>query len=183
MRGFHIATPMIQNPRNRRGRRFYRARGQDQLRVGPDSAGARPGPACYGRGGQFATVTDADVALWGDHRIRPLGGGKMKLDKGAAERAIKVNVADPLGLSVEAAAAGIRRIVDSQMSDTLREVTIGRGHDPRATSHLCLWRRRPRSLRWIWRRAWRAQDDRAGNIDGTRLSARLSRMFNISRNV
>lgn len=128
--GFHIATPMIEIRAIGAGGGSIARVVDGQLRVGPDSAGARPGPACYGRGGASATVTDADVVL-GIIDPETFLGGKMKLDREAAERAIKINVADPLGLSVEEAAAGIRRIVDSQMSDTLREVTIGRGHDPR----------------------------------------------------
>src|SRR5262249_40295559 len=98
--------------------------------VGPESAGARPGPACYGLGGTRATVTDADVVL-GIIDPDTFLGGKMKLDRVAAATAIDDQIARPLNLSTEEAAAGIRQIVDAQMADTLREVTIGRGHDPR----------------------------------------------------
>ena len=98
--------------------------------VGPESAGAEPGPACYGLGGERPTVTDADVVLG---IIDPDGflGGKLALDRGKAREAIRVHVADPLKLSIEEAAAGIKRIVDTRMADLLRTVTIEQGHDAR----------------------------------------------------
>ena len=98
--------------------------------VGPESAGAEPGPACYGLGGELPTVTDADVVLG---IIDPAGflGGKLALDREKAREAIKVHVADPLALSIEEAAAGIKRIVDTRMADLLRTVTIEQGHDAR----------------------------------------------------
>ena len=98
--------------------------------VGPESAGAEPGPACYGLGGELPTVTDADVVLG---IIDPAGflGGKLALDREKARKAIKVHVADPLALSIEEAAAGIKRIVDTRMADLLRTVTIEQGHDAR----------------------------------------------------
>ena len=98
--------------------------------VGPESAGAEPGPACYGRGGERPTVTDADVVLG---IIDPAGflGGKLALDREQAREAVRVHVADPLKLSVEEAAAGIKRIVDARMADLLRTVTIEQGHDAR----------------------------------------------------
>lgn len=128
--GFHIATPMIEVRAIGAGGGSIARVIDGQLRVGPDSAGARPGPVCYGRGGTLATVTDADVVL-GIIDPQTFLGGKMKLDKAAASAAIEEQIAKPLGLTTEEAAAGIRRIVDAQMADTLREVTIGRGHDPR----------------------------------------------------
>jgi N-methylhydantoinase A len=99
------------------------------LTVGPQSAGANPGPACYGRGGDRPTATDADLVLGvldPDYFI----GGRMKLDLGAARRAIETHVARPLGISVEEAAWGIREILDNKMADLLRRVTIERGYDP-----------------------------------------------------
>src|SRR5580704_12821676 len=86
-------------------------------KVGPESAGARPGPACYGLGGTRATVTDADVVL-GIIDPNTFLGGKMKLDRDAAARVIDDQIARPLNLSTEEAAAGIRQIVDAQMADT-----------------------------------------------------------------
>ncbi len=100
-----------------------------ELRVGPQSAGANPGPACYGRGGQLPTATDADLVL-GVLDPANFLGGKMKLDPEAASRAIETHVARPLGISVRAAAWGIREVLDNRMADLLRRVTIERGHDP-----------------------------------------------------
>jgi N-methylhydantoinase A len=101
-----------------------------RLRVGPDSAGAMPGPACYGRGGQLPTVTDADLILG---MIDPeyFLGGQIQLDVAAAREAVRVHVAEPLGISIDEAAAGIVEIADSHMSDLMRQVTVQRGHDPR----------------------------------------------------
>lgn len=100
------------------------------LQVGPESAGSIPGPACYGREGKLPTVTDADVIL-GILNPANFLGGRVELDVDAAREAIREHVADPLGISIEEAAAGIKRIVDSQMHDLLRTVTIDRGRDPR----------------------------------------------------
>jgi N-methylhydantoinase A len=93
------------------------------------SAGAVPGPACYGNGGREPTVTDAHVVL-GSLPNRLLGG-RMALDVAKASDAIRERVADPLGLSVEAAARGILAIIDSHMVGALRVVSVERGHDPR----------------------------------------------------
>lgn len=101
-----------------------------ELRVGPRSAGANPGPACYGRGGTRPTATDADLVLGvldPDNFI----GGRMKLDVEAARRAIEEHVAKPLGMSIVEAAWSIRQILDSRMADLLRRMTIERGYDPR----------------------------------------------------
>ena len=100
------------------------------LRVGPQSAGADPGPACYGKGGTKPTVTDADLIL---NRLEPsfFAGGRMALDAEAAHGAIEEWIARPLGLSVAQAAAGIARVVDSNMAAGVREITIRRGFDPR----------------------------------------------------
>ncbi len=99
------------------------------MRVGPESAGAVPGPACYGRGGTTATVTDADVVL-GYLDPENFAGGKIKLDKAAAERAVQA-VADQLGLSLVEAASGIAKIAEFQMADIIRKMTIQKGFDPR----------------------------------------------------
>ena len=98
------------------------------LTVGPMSAGATPGPACYGRGGERPTVTDADVAcglLNPDYFL----GGKQQLDVAAARTAIERHVAGPLRMSVIEAAAGIRRIVDMRMADEVRVFAAKRGVD------------------------------------------------------
>jgi N-methylhydantoinase A len=100
------------------------------LRVGPQSAGADPGPAAYGSGGAAPTVSDADIVL-GRLDREALLGGALPLDLAAAERAIHDQIARPLGLDTVMAAAKIVEIVDSNMAQALRIVSIERGHDPR----------------------------------------------------
>ena len=100
------------------------------LKVGPESAGSVPGPACYGRGGTRPTVTDANLVL-GYLDPDAFLGGRMVLDRAAAEQAIQTHVAGPLGLSLLAAAAGIRVVADQHMADLLRQTTLERGYDPR----------------------------------------------------
>ena len=100
------------------------------LRMGPHSAGADPGPACYGRGGQLPTTTDANVVL-GYLDPQYFAGGRMKLDSGAARRAIDQHIARPMGLTIEQAAAGMYRVACNNMAQGVREVTIKRGFDPR----------------------------------------------------
>jgi N-methylhydantoinase A len=99
------------------------------LRVGPRSAGAEPGPACYGRGGDEATVTEASVVLGYLNPAR-LAGGALTLDVAAAERAL-ARVGRRLGVDAVTAAAGIHRVVNARMADQIRLVTIKRGYDPR----------------------------------------------------
>jgi N-methylhydantoinase A len=99
------------------------------LMVGPASAGASPGPACYGAGGAQATVTDAHLVL--GHLPASLLGGRMRLDVALAECAIRERVAEPLGLSLHDAARGILAIADSNMVGAIRVVSVERGHDPR----------------------------------------------------
>lgn len=100
------------------------------FRVGPRSAGADPGPACYGKGGTEPTVTDAQVVLGRldpDHFL----GGDLKIDADLARQAIKTKIADPLGMTVEQAALGIIRILNSNMSLTIRANSVAKGYDPR----------------------------------------------------
>jgi N-methylhydantoinase A/oxoprolinase/acetone carboxylase beta subunit len=99
------------------------------LRVGPASAGAEPGPACYGRGGEQPTVTDASVLL-GYLNPDNFAGGSLRLDVRAAEAAV-AGLAHRLGLSVTATAAGIHQVINARMADQIRLMTIQRGHDPR----------------------------------------------------
>jgi N-methylhydantoinase A len=101
------------------------------LQVGPQSAGAQPGPACYGRGGTQPTITDANVVLGFLSDENPLAGGTLTLDKPAAERAIKDNIADPLGLTVIEAARGIVEIVNVKMQEAIKVVSSNRGYDLR----------------------------------------------------
>jgi len=99
------------------------------LRVGPQSAGADPGPACYQRGGTAATVTDANVVL-GYLNPEYLVGGALKIDRNLAMRAVSDTIGDPLGLSAEDAALGIHTIVNSTMVRAVRAVSSEIGRDP-----------------------------------------------------
>ena len=99
------------------------------LQVGPHSAGATPGPACYGQGGAQPTVTDANLVL-GYLNPKGLLGGRLPLDLQKARESIKA-IADPLGLSVEGAAYGMFTIVNSNMVNGIRRVSVERGYDPR----------------------------------------------------
>jgi len=100
------------------------------LRVGPLSAGAEPGPACYGKGGENPTVTDANLVLG---RMDPggLSGGEVEVFPELAEKAIKEKIAEPLGLSLVQAAHGVIEIVNTHMMRALKLVSIERGYDPR----------------------------------------------------
>lgn len=100
------------------------------LRVGPHSAGSQPGPACYGRGGTEATVTDASVVL-GLVDPEYFAGGTLQLQRELALRAVEEKVARPLGMSVLEAALGILRVINVQMAEGIRLVSISRGVDPR----------------------------------------------------
>ncbi len=107
------------------------------LRVGPHSAGSEPGPACYGLGGREPTVTDASVVLGYLHPDH-FAGGRLKLAPDLAREAIERVVARPLGLTVEQAALGIHRILNAQMAEGIRLVSIRQGHDPRKFALLAL---------------------------------------------
>lgn len=100
------------------------------LKVGPHSAGARPGPACYGHGGTEPTVSDANVRLG---RLNPIGllDGRLEMDAGAADRALDERIGTPLGLDTDSAAMGILEIVNASMVQAIRAVSVERGHDPR----------------------------------------------------
>ncbi len=100
------------------------------LRVGPRSAGAAPGPACYGRGGAEPTVTDANLVL-GRLGASSLLGGDMQVDLEAARKAVHDRLAAPLKLSIEQAAEGMVRVVNTTMTAAMRKLTVERGHDPR----------------------------------------------------
>lgn len=104
------------------------------ITVGPISAGANPGPVCYGLGGTRPTVTDANVVL--GFLPGKLAGGSVVLDSEAARQAIEQAIGRPLGLSVEAAARGIREIANANMVRAIRAVTVERGLDPRALTLL-----------------------------------------------
>ncbi|MFC9556080.1 hydantoinase/oxoprolinase family protein [Rhodococcus sp. NPDC056960] len=100
------------------------------LTVGPRSAGATPGPVCYGKGGTEPTTTDADLVL-GVLDPDRFGSGGIRLDVAAARRALAEQIGSPLGLNATEAARAVREVFDSAMADLLRSVTIERGHDPR----------------------------------------------------
>ena len=99
------------------------------MSVGPDSAGAFPGPVCYGRGGKVPTVTDAQLVL-GYLDPDNFAGGRMQLDRESAYASIR-ELGKPLGMTPEQCAAGICRIVELQMADVIRKVTVEKGFDPR----------------------------------------------------
>ena len=101
-----------------------------RLSIGPESAGADPGPACYARGGERPTLTDVDVVLGYIDPARFVGG-QMPLDAQRARSAVAEHVADPLGMTVEAAAAATFTIANARMTDLIRKVTVERGFDPR----------------------------------------------------
>ena len=102
------------------------------LHLGPESAGADPGPACYGRGGKRPTVTDAAVVL-GHIDPEYFLGGRAELDRGLAEEAIDRDVARPLGIETAAAAAAIVRVATERMVSAIEQITIHEGIDPRET--------------------------------------------------
>ena len=100
------------------------------MQMGPQSAGSDPGPACYGQGGTEPTVSDANLVL-GYLNPDGLVGGRLPLDAKLAREAVKSRLADPLGLSVERAAYGMFTIVNANMVNGIRRVTVERGYDPR----------------------------------------------------
>ena len=101
-----------------------------ELKVGPISAGAEPGPVCYGKGGTEPTVTDANIVL-GRTSANYFLGGEMKIDAKTAEESIRTKIADQLGLDLHEAASGIVRVANSNMSKAIRLVSTQRGYDPR----------------------------------------------------
>jgi N-methylhydantoinase A len=129
--GRPLLTPSVRvNAIGAGGGSIARVEGTNALRVGPDSAGAAPGPVCYGRGGVEPTVTDANLVLG---RIDPdqVLGGEIQLDIDAARAAIEERIAKPLGLDVYRAAEGILRVINSKMALAIRELTVAQGLDPR----------------------------------------------------
>ncbi|HEY1704437.1 MAG TPA: hydantoinase/oxoprolinase family protein [Trebonia sp.] len=128
--GRHIAVPMLDiNTVSAGGGTIAEVDRHGALHVGPRSAGAVPGPAAYGRGGDRATVTDANVVL-GYLNPRELLAGDLQVDYAAAERAVQA-VADPLGVSLLRAADGIIRVVNVKMAQAIRAISTERGYDLR----------------------------------------------------
>ena len=122
------------------------------LRVGPRSAGAVPGPVCYGRGGAEPTLTDADVAL-GYIRPGALADGEVRIDPEAAAAAIADRIAAPLGLDLLPAAEGIHRIANARTMRALRSVSTERGRDPRDFALIAFGAPGPSTPRG-WRASW-----------------------------
>jgi N-methylhydantoinase A len=130
--GHDIATPMLEIRTLGAGGGTIAEIGKDRLlKVGPESSGSMPGPVCYGRGGTQPTVTDSNLVLGSLSPGSPLAGS-LRLDEPAARAAIKDRIADPLGLEVLDAAAGIIRIVNTQMAVDLRSALREQGQDARA---------------------------------------------------
>jgi N-methylhydantoinase A len=129
--GYPVKTPVIDLTEcGAGGGSIASVDGVGVLKVGPQSAGAEPGPVCYGRGGTEPTVTDANLVLG---RLNPayFVGGESTLDLGSAEKAIEEKIARPLGLSLMEAASGILEVVNAHMVRTLRVISVARGYDPR----------------------------------------------------
>ncbi|MCD6674014.1 MAG: hydantoinase/oxoprolinase family protein [Burkholderiaceae bacterium] len=101
------------------------------LQIGPESAGADPGPVAYGRGGNRPTVTDANIVMGRINVDRPIGGAVARFDLEAAERALLENIGKPLGLSTHAAAEAVTTVANTRMAGTVRLATVEKGHDPR----------------------------------------------------
>jgi N-methylhydantoinase A/oxoprolinase/acetone carboxylase beta subunit len=132
--GYAVRVPMVDvNAIGAGGGSIAWLDGAKSLRVGPHSAGSEPGPACYGRGGTEATVTDASIVLG---YIDPayFAGGSMRLEPELARKAIERRIAGPLGMSVEQAALGIHRVINATMAEGIRFVSVKRGIDPRRFS-------------------------------------------------
>jgi N-methylhydantoinase A len=130
--GLTVRTPMIEiTTIGAGGGSIACVDGGGILQVGPQSAGAEPGPACYGGGNDRPTVTDADVLTGRIDAERPIGGKIARLDVDAARGAIETHVGRPLGLDAMAAAEAIIRVANSRMAGAIRLVSIERGHDPR----------------------------------------------------
>ena len=132
--GFPLRVPMVDvNAIGAGGGSIAWLDGAGGLRVGPHSAASEPGPACYSRGGREPTTTDASLVLG---LLNPDGfaGGAVRLDPERAREAIRKHIADPLELGVEDAAAGIHRVVNAQMVEGIRLVSVKQGFDPREFS-------------------------------------------------
>jgi N-methylhydantoinase A len=129
--GRDLAVPMMDiNTVSAGGGTIARVDRLGALEVGPQSAGAVPGPACYGRGGSEPTITDCNLVL-GTLSEGNFLGGRMRLDAAKARAAIDARIAGPLGMSVEDAAEGVVRIIDVKMEEAIKAISTMRGHDLR----------------------------------------------------
>ena len=130
--GLVVRTPMIEiTTIGAGGGSIARIDEGGLLDVGPESAGSDPGPASYGLGNDRPTVTDANVVLGRINPDRPIGGKLKQLDIDAAREAIRVHIADPLGIDPMAAAEAVIRVANAKMAGAIRLVSIERGHDPK----------------------------------------------------
>ncbi len=128
--GYHLTTPSVEiHTVGAGGGTVAWVDDAGLLHVGPQGAGARPGPAAYGLGGENPTVTDAQLVL-GRLRPGPLAGGAVTLDAGLARKAIETRLAKPLGLSAEEAAAGVIRLLEQNLLHAVERLSIERGHNP-----------------------------------------------------
>jgi N-methylhydantoinase A len=129
--GRDVALPMLDiNTVSAGGGTLATVDAQGALHLGPESAGAVPGPVCYGRGGVIPSVTDADVVLGYLNPVALLGGS-LPIDAAAAGRAIRERVAEPLGVDLYRAATGIVRVVNVAMAEAIKAISTHRGHDIR----------------------------------------------------
>lgn len=129
--GHHLAIPAVEiHTVGAGGGTIARRDAAGMLQAGPQGAGARPGPACYGLGGTVPTVTDCQLIL-GRLRPGPYAGGAISLDLGRAVAAVETHLAVPLGISVQAAAAGVLRLVEQTIQHAVEKVSIERGYNPR----------------------------------------------------
>ncbi|MFP6757323.1 MAG: hydantoinase/oxoprolinase family protein, partial [Alphaproteobacteria bacterium] len=129
--GYHVSVPAIDIAEvGAGGGSLVRIDAGGRLAVGPESAGAVPGPVCYGQGGDVPTVTDANVVL-GFVNPEFLVGGELAIDADAARSAIETQIAKPLGVGVDEAAYGVHRVANAVMARALRAVSSERGRDPR----------------------------------------------------
>jgi N-methylhydantoinase A len=128
--GYHLTTPSVEiHTVGAGGGAIAWVDDAGLLHVGPQGAGARPGPAAYGLGGENPTVTDAQLVL-GRLRPGPLAGGAVTLDGALARKAVEDKLAKPLGLSVEDAAAGVIRLLEQNLLHAVERLSIERGHNP-----------------------------------------------------
>src|SRR5262245_43551372 len=129
--GRDIAVPMMDiNTVSAGGGTIARVDRFGVLQVGPDSAGAMPGPACYSRGGEMPAITDCNLVM-GHLSAENFLGGRMRLDAEKARRAVEEKIARPLGMGVDEAAEGIVRIIDVKMEEAIKAISTMRGHDLR----------------------------------------------------
>src|SRR5262245_37143171 len=128
--GYHLTTPSVEiHTVGAGGGTVAWVDDAGLMHVGPHGAGARPGPAAYGLGGENPTVTDAQLVL-GRLRPGPLAGGAVTLDGKLARQAVETRLARPLGLSVEDAAAGVIRLLEQNLLHAVERLSIERGHNP-----------------------------------------------------